>query len=62
MTATELSAIAGVVLSLFFSYVPGVKSWFGDLSSEYKQTVMGLLLLGGVTCSTNVKYRQEMIL
>jgi hypothetical protein len=56
MTATELSAIAGVVLSLFFSYVPKINTWFASLASEYKRLIMlGVLLataLGvyGVSC------------
>jgi len=45
MTATELSAIAGVVLSLVFSYIPGVKNWFDGLESVFKQAVMGGVLI-----------------
>ena len=45
MTATELSAVAGVVLSLVFSYIPGVKNWFDGLESGYKQAVMGGVLI-----------------
>jgi len=45
MTADELSAIAGVVLSLVFSYIPGVSKWFEGLASGYKQLTMGTLLL-----------------
>jgi len=46
MDVEQLSAIAGAVLSLAFSYVPGVKDWFEGLLSGQKQAIMGLLLLG----------------
>lgn len=45
MTATELSAIAGVVLSLIFSYVPGLSTWFAGKSSEVKSLVMLAVLV-----------------
>lgn len=36
--------LAGVVVSLLFSFVPGFKEWFGKLTSEKKQLFMlGLL-------------------
>lgn len=45
MTAEELSAIVGVVLSLVFSYVPGVSKWYEGLAREQKQLIMGALLI-----------------
>ena len=46
MTATELSALAGIVLSLIFSYVPGLNAKFASWSSEAKRLVMlGVLLV-----------------
>lgn len=46
MSAEQLSLIAGAILSLVFSYVPGVAPWFAGLRSEYKRLLMaGLLLL-----------------
>lgn len=66
MTSEQLAAIVGVVLSLAFSYVPGVNDWFEGLASAYKRAVMGGLLVAaavaifalacgnfevGVTCS-----------
>lgn len=51
MTTQELSAIAGVLLSLVFSYAPGAKDWFETLTPTFKRLVMlGLLLMatGGV--------------
>jgi hypothetical protein len=45
MSAELLSSISGIVLSLIFSYIPGVKRWFDTLESEQKQLFMGLLLI-----------------
>ena len=45
MTATELGSIAGIVLSLAFSYVPGLKGTYDKLSGDYKRLVMAALLL-----------------
>ena len=39
-------SIAGVVLSLLFSYIPGLRTWFAALVAETKQLIMlGLLVL-----------------
>lgn len=43
MTAEELSLIAGAVLSLLFSYVPGLSAWWEKLETEVKR--LGMLLL-----------------
>jgi len=40
MTATELSALAGIVLSLAFSYIPGLNTKFAELAAEYKRLIM----------------------
>lgn len=41
-----ISSIAGILLSLAFSYIPGAKEWFAKLTGEYKRLVMlGSLLL-----------------
>lgn len=49
MSSDKLSALAGVVLSLAFSYIPGLKTWFGGLSSTGKRLVMlaALLIVAG---------------
>jgi hypothetical protein len=39
-----LAAIAGVVLSLLFSYVPGMREWFDALEGTYKRLLMLALL------------------
>ena len=57
MTAELLSASAGVVLSLAFSYIPGLEAWYGKLDPNFKRLVMLALLfvvgLGalGLACS-----------
>jgi hypothetical protein len=45
MSAEQLAAIAGVVLSLVFSYVPGLSDWYGALEATQKRLVMAGLLL-----------------
>ena len=46
MTAEQLIAIAGAILSLAFSYIPGLKTRYEPLSDELKRLVMlGLLVL-----------------
>lgn len=37
---------AGVLLSLFFSYVPGASDWYAGLSGAHKRLVMVGALLG----------------
>lgn len=44
MTAEFLAGIAGVVLSLLFSYVPGLNAKFAGLESTYKRLIMLALL------------------
>lgn len=44
MTDVALSAIAGVVLSLAFSYVPGLSSAFDKLEPTQKRLTMAVLL------------------
>lgn len=57
MDSETLSRIAGVVLSLVFSYIPGLNTWFGALQSTTKQLVMGVLLVAvaavifGMSCA-----------
>lgn len=41
-----LAEIAGVILSLAFSYIPGLRAAFESLSADYKRLIMlGLLFL-----------------
>ena len=46
MSAEQLAAIAGIILSLLFSYVPGLSDWYSGLESTKKRLVMAALLLG----------------
>jgi hypothetical protein len=51
MTATTLTVIAGAVLSLLFSYIPGMNTWYAGLNETYKRLIMlGCLVLvtGGI--------------
>ena len=51
MSSELLIVIAGVVLSLAFSYIPGLRDWFDPLWPNQKRFVMlGVLLIsaGGV--------------
>lgn len=45
MNADSLGALLGVVLSLAFSYVPGLSEWFAGLKGNVKQLVAGLALI-----------------
>lgn len=46
MTAEFLSAFAGIILSLAFSYIPGLNTKFAAQAEEYKKLYMlGLLAL-----------------
>jgi hypothetical protein len=57
MTAEGLALIAGSVLSLVFSYVPGLNARFAAKSAEVKRLIMlGLLVavgaaIAGIACS-----------
>ena len=45
MDDVTLSAIAGVLLSLFFAYVPGASGWYAELDGVYKRVVMLVALI-----------------
>jgi hypothetical protein len=51
MTAIQLSTISAIVLSLAFSYIPGIQKSFDKLDGVYKRLVMLLLiaLVTGIT-------------
>ncbi len=51
MTADLLSSVSGIVLSLLFSYLPGLSAWYGGLIGDKKRLIMlGMLALiaGGI--------------
>jgi hypothetical protein len=45
MTKEGLAGLAGLILSLVFSYVPGVNTWFGKLDGTVKRLIMGALIV-----------------
>ena len=46
LSSEMLVGIAGVVLSLLFSYIPGLRTWYAGLVTETKQLIMlGLLVV-----------------
>ena len=46
MTADQLATFAGVIISLAFSYVPGLNTAFAALATETKRAIMlGLMVL-----------------
>jgi hypothetical protein len=50
MSAETLSLITGTLLSLFFSYVPGIHNWYTNFEPIIKRLIMlGLLLLVSVS-------------
>ena len=58
MTPEILSALAGTILSLIFSYLPGVSTWFATLSSQAKSGIFALLMIAvgaavyGLSCAS----------
>jgi len=42
---TELSTVAGILLSLLFEYVPGFRDWFNKLEDVEKRLSMAVILL-----------------
>lgn len=45
MSVEKIAAIAGIVLSLLFSYVPGLSAWYEKLEKPVKQAIMAMLLI-----------------
>lgn len=45
MSAEQFSAVAGLVLSLAFSYIPGLNEWFASKDSTTKRGLTALILL-----------------
>jgi len=40
-----ISSIAGILISLAFSYIPGLSDWFEKLEGDQKRLVVGLSLV-----------------
>lgn len=45
MSAEQLAAISGLILSLAFSYVPGLSDWYAPLDPTKKRLIMFALLV-----------------
>jgi hypothetical protein len=45
LTPAILAALAGAFLSLLFSYIPGLNTWYAGKGEEVKKLIMALLLL-----------------
>jgi len=46
MTPETLALISGVVLSLAFSYIPNLRTWFAEQTKEFQQLAMlGMMAL-----------------
>jgi len=62
MDNSTLAGFAGIVLSLAFSYVPGLKEKYAALSAEYKALVMlsallvACLFIMAASCLEFMKY------
>lgn len=45
MSETTIASLSGVILSLLFSYIPGLKDKYAALTADYKRLIMlGALL------------------
>jgi hypothetical protein len=55
MSESTIASVAGIIVSLAFSYVPGLKEWFDALAANYKRLVMlgALVLAVGVIFATS---------
>lgn len=62
MTSEQLAVIAGAIMSLAFSYVPGLSEWYDPLEAVYKRLIMlGVLVLVaagalGLSCWQVIEY------
>jgi hypothetical protein len=62
MTPELLASIAAIVLSLFFSYVPGLNTWYAALTGVWKRVGMAVLMLFtagaifGLSCAQVLTY------
>ena len=63
LTATQLSAIVGVLLSLVFTFIPGLKTWYASLDATKKPVVMVVALflttavIFGLACLPSSPYQ-----
>jgi hypothetical protein len=56
-TPALVAAVAAVVLSLLFTYVPGLRVWYGALTSQVKSLIMlGLMVICAVAITALAQY------
>ena len=48
MESFNIGAVAGVILSLLFKYVPGLSDWYENQDSQFKELFMLGLMVGAV--------------
>ena len=48
MESFSIGAVAGIILSLLFKYVPGLDGWYGNQDSNKKELVMLGIMVGAV--------------
>ena len=45
MTSEQISALAGLILSLSLAYIPGLSSWYSALENPKKVFVTGIVIV-----------------
>lgn len=45
MTAEQIAGAAGIILSLGFSFIPKLNTWYAGQTDQIKQAIMGGLML-----------------
>lgn len=45
MTSDQIASIAGIVLSLAFSYAPGLSTWFDTQDGTRKRLITGVVII-----------------
>jgi hypothetical protein len=62
MTAEFLAGLAGAILSILFSYIPGLNTWYAKLSKQYQRLIMLASLvyaagvIYGLSCANILNY------
>jgi hypothetical protein len=58
MTAEFLAGLAGAILSILFSYIPGLNTWYAKLSKQYQRLIMlaSAGVIYGLSCANILNY------
>lgn len=59
LSQISIAAVAGLVLSLAFSYIPGLKDWYDRLTPTPKRALMALALIVVTAALLAYKCRAE---